>query len=96
MARGDASMLGHYMAMIVIGFIAGLIAKFLMPGPNDPGGFIFTTILGIVGSVVANFIAVKLGWANGSEGVSLLSGIVGAVILLFIYHLVTRSTASTI
>ena len=86
----------HYIYVIIIGFIAGLIARFLMPGPNEPTGFIMTTILGIVGSLIANFLAVKLGWASGSEGVSLLSGIVGAVILLFIYHLVSRNSTASI
>ena len=51
-------MLGHDIAVIVIGFVAGLIARFLMPGPNNPSGFVLTTILGIVGSIIANFIAV--------------------------------------
>ena len=86
----------HYIYVIIIGFIAGLIARFIMPGPNEPTGFIFTTILGVVGSLIANFIATTLGWANGSEGVSLLSGIVGAVILLLIYHLVTQNRATTV
>ena len=86
----------HYLYVIIIGFIAGLIARFIMPGPNDPGGFIMTTILGIVGSVVANFIAVKAGWVQASEGTSLLSGIVGAVIILFVYHLIASRSANTV
>ncbi len=89
-------MVGHYIAVIVIGFIAGLIARFIMPGPNNPSGFIMTTVLGIVGSVIANFIATKIGWAHGSDGVSLLSGIVGAIVLLFIYHLIVQNTATTV
>lgn len=91
--------LGHIIVMIIIGFVAGLIARFIIPGPNNPSGFIMTTLLGIVGSVVANFIAEKLGWigANaGLSGVTLLSGVVGAVILLLIYHLVSRGSAATI
>lgn len=87
-------MLGHYIAVIIIGFIAGLIARFIIPGPNNPSGFILTTLLGIVGSVVANFIATKLGWAHG-EGVHLLSGVVGAIILLLIYHLIARNSTTT-
>ena len=86
----------HYVYVIIIGFIAGLIARFIIPGPNNPSGFIFTTILGVIGSLIANFIATKMGWANGAEGVSLLSGVVGAVILLFIYHLITQNTATTV
>ena len=89
-------MIGHYIAVIVIGFVAGLIARFIIPGPNNQSGFLLTTILGIIGSVVANFLAAKLGYASGGEGVSLLSGVVGAVVLLLIYHLVTRSTAPSI
>ena len=85
----------HYLWIILIGFVAGLIARFIMPGDNEPTGFIMTTILGIVGSFLANFIAVKVGWASSSEGVSLLSGVVGAVVLLFIYHLITSRSAAT-
>jgi uncharacterized membrane protein YeaQ/YmgE (transglycosylase-associated protein family) len=86
----------HWIYVIIIGFIAGLIARFIIPGPNNPSGFILTTVLGIVGSLVANFIAEKIGWAEGGEGVSLLSGIVGAVILLLIYHLIARNTATAV
>ncbi|MBC7042301.1 GlsB/YeaQ/YmgE family stress response membrane protein, partial [Salmonella enterica subsp. enterica serovar Enteritidis] len=47
---------------IIIGFVAGVIAKFIMPGPTEPSGFIMTTVLGIVGAVVANFLGQALGW----------------------------------
>ena len=86
----------HYLYVILIGFVAGLIARFIIPGPNNPSGFILTTVLGIIGSLIANFIATKAGWTNGAEGVSLLSGVVGAVILLFIYHLITQNSATTV
>ena len=87
----------HYIWAIIIGFVAGLIARFIIPGPNNPSGFILTTILGIVGSLIANFIAQKLGWETGNgQGISLLSGVVGAVILLLIYHLIARNTATTV
>lgn len=85
----------HYLWVIIIGFVAGVIAKFIMPGDNEPSGFIMTTILGIVGSVVANFIAVKIGWAANNEGVSLLSGVIGALILLVIYHFAMRASSSS-
>lgn len=78
----------HILWVILIGFVAGLIARFLIPGPNEPSGFIMTTILGIVGSLLANYLAVKLGWASHGEGVSLLSGVVGAVIILVVYNFV--------
>ena len=87
----------HILYIIIIGFVAGVIAKFFIPGPNDPGGFVMTTILGIAGSFLANFLAVKLGWAqNGGEGVNLLSAVVGAFILLLIYHLVTSRMSTTV
>lgn len=84
----------HYLWIIIIGFVAGLIAKFIMPGDNEPTGFIMTAVLGIVGSLLANFVAVKFGWASGSEGVSLLSGVVGAVVILFAYSFIASRTAS--
>lgn len=68
---------------IIIGFLAGLIAKFIMPGPNEPRGFIMTTILGIVGAVVANFLGQALGWYRIGEGAGLIGATVGAIIVLF-------------
>ncbi len=89
-------MIGHYIWVVIVGFVAGLIAKFLIPGPNNPSGFIMTAVLGIVGSFVANFIAVKVGWISAaSEGGQLLSGIVGAVVILIIYHFIAGRSAST-
>ncbi len=84
----------HIIWVIFIGFIAGLIARFIIPGPNNPSGFVLTTVLGIAGSFIANFLATKLGWTSGGEGVTLLSGVVGAVILLGIYHLIARNTSA--
>lgn len=78
----------HILWVILIGFVAGLIARFLIPGPNEPSGFIMTTILGIVGSLLANYLAVKLGWTAQGEGVGLLSGVVGAIIILVVYNFV--------
>ena len=70
---------------IIIGFIAGVIAKLIMPGPNEPQGFILTTILGIVGAFVATFLGQALGWYRADEGAGLIGAIVGAVIVLLIY-----------
>jgi uncharacterized membrane protein YeaQ/YmgE (transglycosylase-associated protein family) len=89
-------MILHYIWVIIIGFVAGLIARFIIPGPNNPSGFVMTAVLGIVGSVVANFIAVKVGWIGPGEGGQLLSGVVGAVIILLIYHLIASRSASTV
>ncbi len=70
---------------IIIGFLAGVIAKFIMPGPNEPAGFILTTILGIVGAFVATFIGQAVGWYGPNQGAGFIGAIVGAVIVLFIY-----------
>jgi uncharacterized membrane protein YeaQ/YmgE (transglycosylase-associated protein family) len=72
---------------IIIGFIAGLIAKFLMPG-RDPGGFIITTLLGIVGALVATWLGQAIGWYRAGEGAGLIGAVVGAVIVLVVYRFV--------
>ena len=73
---------------IIIGFIAGVIAKFIMPGDNEPAGFILTTILGIVGAFVATYLGQALGWYRPGEGAGLIGAVMGAVIVLFIWGLV--------
>jgi uncharacterized membrane protein YeaQ/YmgE (transglycosylase-associated protein family) len=73
---------------IIIGFIAGVIAKFIMPGDNEPSGFILTAILGIVGAFVATYLGQALGWYRPGEGAGLIGAVVGAIIVLFVYHLV--------
>ena len=79
---------------IIIGFIAGLLAKFLMPG-RDPGGFIITTLLGIVGALVATWLGQAVGWYRAGEGAGLIGAVVGAVIVLVVYRMVAgRSTTA--
>jgi uncharacterized membrane protein YeaQ/YmgE (transglycosylase-associated protein family) len=70
---------------IIIGFLAGVIAKFIMPGDNEPSGFILTVILGIVGAFVATYLGQSLGWYGPDQGAGLIGAVVGAVIVLFIY-----------
>ena len=70
---------------IIIGFVAGLIAKFIMPGPNEPQGFILTTILGIIGAFVATYLGQALGWYRADQGAGFIGAIVGAIIVLAIY-----------
>jgi uncharacterized membrane protein YeaQ/YmgE (transglycosylase-associated protein family) len=77
---------------IVIGFVAGIIAKFLMPGDNEPSGFIMTTILGIVGAFVASFLGQALGWYGPEDGAGLIGAVIGAVIVLAIYVAMRRRT----
>jgi uncharacterized membrane protein YeaQ/YmgE (transglycosylase-associated protein family) len=76
---------------IIIGFVAGVIAKFLMPGRNEPSGFILTTLLGVVGAFVATFLGQALGWYRADEGAGLIGAVVGAVIVLAIWGYVARS-----
>ncbi len=79
---------------IIIGFIAGVIAKFITPGRNEPSGFILTTILGIVGAFVATFLGQALGWYGPNEGAGLIGAIVGAIIVLVVWGMISsRRTA---
>ena len=73
---------------IIIGFLAGVVAKFIMPGDNEPSGFIMTTILGIVGSILASYLGQALGWYKAGEGAGFIGAVVGAIILLVIYGFV--------
>jgi len=77
---------------IIFGLIVGIVAKFLMPG-RDPGGFVITTILGIVGAVVGGFLGRTLGWYGPNDPVGFLMALVGAVILLFAYRALSGRTA---
>ena len=70
---------------IIIGFIAGVIAKLLHSGSNEPQGFVLTTILGIVGAFVATYLGQALGWYRGDEGAGLIGAVVGALIVLGIW-----------
>jgi uncharacterized membrane protein YeaQ/YmgE (transglycosylase-associated protein family) len=77
---------------IIIGFLAGVIAKFLMPGStNEPSGFILTTLLGVVGAFVATFLGQALGWYQAGEGAGLIGAVVGAIIVLAIWGYIARS-----
>ena len=71
---------------IIIGFIAGILAKFLHPGSsNEPSGFILTVALGIAGSLVATYLGQALGWYRAGEGAGFIGAVVGAIILLVVW-----------
>lgn len=70
---------------IIIGFIAGIVAKFIMPGSNEPSGFILTTILGIIGAFVATYLGQSLGWYAPGQGAGLIGAVVGAIIVLVVW-----------
>jgi uncharacterized membrane protein YeaQ/YmgE (transglycosylase-associated protein family) len=72
--------------IIVIGFVAGIIARFLSPGPNSPTGFILTTLLGIVGAFLATFIGQTIGWYRLDQGAGFIAATVGALIVLLIWN----------
>ncbi len=79
-------------AWIIIGGLAGAIAKLVMPG-RDPGGCIVTVLLGIAGALLAGWIGKAVGWYNTNEGAGFIAAIVGAFIILFIYRMVAGRRA---
>jgi uncharacterized membrane protein YeaQ/YmgE (transglycosylase-associated protein family) len=81
---------------IIIGFVAGVIAKFIMPGDNEPSGFILTTILGIAGAFVATWLGQALGWYGPNEGAGFIGAIVGAIIVLAGWAIITRQRTTTV
>ena len=80
----------HILWLILIGFLAGIVAKRLHPGPNEPSGFILTTILGIIGAFVATYLGQAIGWYRADQGAGFIGAIVGAVIILAIWSLFDR------
>lgn len=85
----------HILWLIIIGFLAGVIAKFLHPGGNEPSGFILTTLLGIAGAFVATYIGQALGWYQANEGAGLIGAVIGAIIVLVVWSLFARRNAAT-
>ncbi len=85
----------HILWIIIIGFVAGVIAKLIHPSPNEPSGFIMTTLLGIVGAFVATYIGQAIGWYRADQGAGFIGAIVGAVIVLIVWGYLAprRSTA---
>jgi uncharacterized membrane protein YeaQ/YmgE (transglycosylase-associated protein family) len=80
---------------ILIGFVAGVIAKFVTPGRNEPSGFILTTILGIVGAFVATWLGQAMGWYGPGEGAGLIGAVVGAVIVLLVWGMIASRTSAS-
>ena len=72
--------------IIVIGFLAGIIARLLSPGPNNPAGFILTTVLGIAGAFCATWLGQAVGWYRPDQGAGFIGATVGALIVLFIWN----------
>ena len=79
---------------LVIGLIAGIVAKLLMPG-RDPGGFIITMLLGVAGAFLATWLGQAIGWYEAGEGAGFIGAVVGAVILLIIYRMMMKRRSAT-
>jgi uncharacterized membrane protein YeaQ/YmgE (transglycosylase-associated protein family) len=70
----------------LIGLLAGLVARFLLPGPNNPQGFLVTMVLGIAGAFVATWIGQSIGWYRPDQGAGLIGATLGSLIVLFVWH----------
>jgi uncharacterized membrane protein YeaQ/YmgE (transglycosylase-associated protein family) len=77
--------------IIVVGFVAGLIARFLSPGPNNPSGFILTTVLGIAGAFLATWIGQAIGHYGSDQGAGFITATIGALVVLFIWNRLVAS-----
>jgi len=74
---------------ILIGFVAGLVARALKPG-DDAAGFIVTTVIGIVGSLIATYVGQAMGWYTAGQGAGFIASVVGAVVLLFVWGMIRK------
>jgi uncharacterized membrane protein YeaQ/YmgE (transglycosylase-associated protein family) len=82
----------HILWTILIGLVAGAVAKLIMPG-KDPGGLIITILLGIAGSLIATYLGQAIGWYQAGQSAGFIGAIVGAILILFIYRLLKRKQA---
>ena len=85
--------MAHLLRVVVIGFIAGVVAKFLMPG-KEPGGIIVTIVLGIVGALLAIFLGRMVGLYGPGESAGFISAVLWAIILMVIYRLIKKKKAA--
>jgi uncharacterized membrane protein YeaQ/YmgE (transglycosylase-associated protein family) len=72
--------------ILLIGLIAGVVARFLLPGPNNPQGFVLTAVLGMAGAFVSTWIGQSIGWYRPDQGAGILGATIGALIVLFVWH----------
>ena len=75
---------------IIIGFVVGVIAKFIMPGRNEPSGFVLTTILGIVGAFVASYAGQAIGLYGVNEGAGFIGAVIGAIAVLAVWGMFAK------
>ena len=72
--------------IVLVGFVAGVIARLLAPGPNRPSGFLLTTALGIAGAFVATWIGQSIGWYRPDQGAGFVAATLGAIVVLFAWN----------
>ncbi len=84
-------MLSTILWLILIGFVAGIIARLISPGPNNPSGFVLTTLLGIAGAFLATWLGQLVGWYRADQGARFIGATVGAIIILFIWNRLVAS-----
>ena len=82
----------HVVGWIIFGFIVGIVAKLLVPG-RDPGGFFVTALIGIIGALLAGWLGRAVGWYGPDDNAGFLMSVVGAIILLVVYHVLVRRRA---
>jgi uncharacterized membrane protein YeaQ/YmgE (transglycosylase-associated protein family) len=83
--------MGGILWIIIVGFVAGIIARVISPGPNNPAGFILTTLLGIAGAFLATFIGQAIGHYGSDQGAGFITSIIGALVVLFIWNRLVAS-----
>ena len=83
----------HIIGWILFGLVVGIVAKFLMPG-RDPGGFVITALLGIVGALVGGFVGRALGWYGEGDAVGFFMAVIGSIIVLVLYRFTIGRTAT--
>ena len=82
----------HILWTILIGLVAGAVAKFIMPG-KDPGGFIITILIGIAGALIATYLGHLIGWYQAGQSAGFIGAIIGSILILLIYRLIRRKQA---
>ena len=83
--------MGQVIWAIIVGAIAGFVARWLSPSPRNPQGFVLTIVLGIIGSEVATFIGRAINWYGPEQGAGIIASIVGALIVLGVWHIIVRA-----
>jgi uncharacterized membrane protein YeaQ/YmgE (transglycosylase-associated protein family) len=85
--------MGGFLWIVLIGFVAGIIARLVSSAPNKPTGFILTTVLGIVGAFLATFVGQAVGWYAPDQGAGFIAATVGAIVVLFIWGRIAAARA---